>query len=134
MVRHIEWISKENGSLNGYQNLWICLFMDRNFSEDIQLITLIFKLSRLLLNALLVPLPDMSIDEQLNIIRHDYPYSPDRLPIPNKIELEGLGCTDRPRKMLFCITKGVFFHFELGVVCLFVDMRDDVNNMHFFAA
>ena len=141
IVGQIEWISEESGRLNGYSDLWICLFMDKEFacyqSSDVELIKCMFVLSQKVLKYLLVPLLDMTIDEQLDLIRSDYPYDPTMPPSSNLMELEGRyfgGCVRHYRRMLFCITKNVFFHLEQDVISLFVHMEDDVNEMHFYAA
>ena len=122
-------------------NLWICLFMEKDFSlyqsNDVQLIKCMFVLCKFVLKGLLISLPDMSMDEQINMIKSDYPYDPTRPPIPNKIELEGryYGVGARSyRRMLFCIAEKVFFHLEHDVICLSVNMEDEVDDIHFYAA
>ena len=115
--------------------------MDSEFacyqSSDVELIKCMFVLSQFVLKYLLVPLPDMTIDEQLDLIRSDYPYDRTVPPSSNLIELEGRyfeSGVRHYRRMLFCITKNAFFHFEQGVISLFFHMEDDVNDMHFYAA
>ena len=141
IVEQIDCISEGDGRLRGHRNLWITLFMDREFvcyrCSDTELLKCMFVLSRFVLKYLLVPLVDMSVDAQLEVIRTDCPYDPARSPCSNLIELEGRyfgSGVRRYRKMLFCITEDIFFHYERDVIALFVNMDCDVNDIHFYAA
>jgi len=140
IIEHVNWIAEEFDCMGVETNLWICLSMERDFftsyrRNDLHLLKVMFALSKYVLRALLVPLPEGSIDHHLVMIQSDPPCDPCRAPIRNKIVINGKHQRRSPlnlRRLFFCISDKVFYYFEYDVIRLFVQMTDDVDDMHFF--
>lgn len=45
-----------------------------------------------------------------------------------------LAFNSQPRKLVFCITYDLLYYYEYDVIKLYMLLRDDVNDLHYYAA
>ena len=136
LYQHVDWL--ENG-LDGIplSETFIWIFVDLNpilntyhLTSDLEILKVMFLLAQLL-RMLLLP-PPMAIRHQIDAIEN---FTEEEVR-DGCIELRAydLSFISQPRKLAFCVTYDLLYYYEHDVVKLYMLLRDDVNDLHYYAA
>lgn len=136
--QHVDWL--DNGldriPLERSETfIWIFADLNLNLSaygmnSDLDILKVMFLLAQTL-RMLLYP-PRMSIAEQVDVIQT---FSEEEVR-NGCIDLRAydLSFNSQPRKLVFCVSYDLLYYYEYDIVKLYILLRDDVNDMHYFAA
>ena len=136
VYQHVDWL--DNG-LDGLplSETFIWIFVDLNpdlsaylLSTDLEILKVIFLLAQALKILLRPPL--MPISRQIYELQH---FTEEEVR-DGCVELRAydLSFISQPRKLAFCITYDLLYYYEYDVVKLYMLLRDDVNDLHYYAA
>lgn len=136
LYQHVDWL--ENG-LDGLplSETFIWIFVDLNpdlniyrLTTDLEILKVMFLLAQALKMLLRPPL--MPILRQIHELQH---FTEEEVR-DGCIELRAydLAFNSQPRKLAFCITYDLLYYYEYDVVKLYMLLRDDVNDLHYYAA
>lgn len=136
VYQHVNWL--EDG-LDGIplSETFIWIFVDLNpdlnaylLTSDLDILKVIFLLAQALKMLLRPPL--MPISRQIYELQN---FTEEEVR-DGCIELRAydLSFNSQPRKLAFCITYDLLYYYEYDVVKLYMLLRDDVNDLHYYAA
>lgn len=136
LYQHVGWL--DNG-LDGIplSETFIWIFVDLNpdlntyrLTSDLEILKIMFLLAQAL--KILLRSPLMSISRQIYELQN---FTEEEVR-DGCIELRAydLAFNSQPRKLAFCITYDLLYYYEYDVVKLYMLLRDDVNDLHYYAA
>lgn len=99
-------------------------------NSDLDVLRVMFLLARLLRMSLYPS--RMSTADQVDVIQN---FSEDEVR-NGCIELRAYdqSFNSRPRSLAFCVTYDLLYYYETDVIKLYVFLRDNVDDLHFYAA
>ena len=136
LYHHVDWLDYGLDGL-ALTETYIWIFVDLNpdlnvyrLTSDVDILKVMFLLAQALKMLLRSPL--MPISRQISEIQN---FTEEEVR-DGCIELRGydLAYNSRPRTLMFCITYDLLFYYEYDVVKLYMLLRDDVNDLHYYAA
>ena len=136
LYQHVDWL--DNG-LDGLPltETFIWLMVDLNpnlntyrLTSDLEILKVMFLFAQAL--KLLLRPPLMPISRQIYELQN---FTEGEVR-DGCIELRAydLAFNSQPRKLVFCITYDLLYYYEYDVIKLYMLLRDDVNDLHYYAA
>lgn len=136
LERHVNWL---DAGLDGMtlrsseRYIWIIVKLNRDLSlysvdGDLDILKVMFLIAQEL-RVLLSPM-SMAIESQIETIESHTVEEVGAC----CIQLNAFGVSSEYRKLAFCVTYDVLYYWEYAVVKLYMLLRDDVNDVHYYAA
>lgn len=136
LYQHVDWL---DDGLDGISlsETYIWIFVDLNphldtyrLTSDLEILKVTFLLAQALRMLLRPPL--MSISRQIYEVQN---FTEEEVR-DGCIELRAydLAFNSQSRQLAFCITYDLLYYYEYDVVKLYMLLRDDVNDLHYYAA
>lgn len=136
LYQHIDWLEDGFDGLH-LSETFIWIFVDLNpnldsylLTSDLDILKVIFLIAQSL--RLILRPPPMGIQTQIDVIET---FTEEEVR-DGCIELRAydLSFISQPRKLAFCITRDLMYYYEHDVIKLYALLRDDVNDLHYYAA
>ena len=136
LYHHVDWLDYGlDGIALSETYIWIFVDLNPNLNaynliNDLGILKVMFLLAQVLKMLLRSPL--MPISRQI----YEIQLFAEEEVRDGCIELRAydLAFNSQPRKLAFCITYDLLYYYEYDVVKLYMLLRDDVNDLHYYAA